>query len=122
MLRDRLAKTVRIHKNSVARSMRRLQLEQSDDIERRGRPKKYTKDVDAALYTIWEAMDKPCAEILHPMIGTYVEALISADRWHYHDLTIPNAKPPALLEESQCFTYGPSANICVNSQIGLPSR
>ena len=87
-LRDRLAKTVKMHRNSVARSMRRLQLEQkSGATERRGRPKKYTKDVDAALSAIWEAMDKPCAEVLHPMIDTYVEALENAGRWHYHDMT-----------------------------------
>ena len=87
ILRDRLAETVKMHRNSVARSMRRIQLERRDGTERRGRPKTYTKDVEAALCAIWEAMDKPCAEVLHPMIDAYLVAFVNAGRWHYHDMT-----------------------------------
>lgn len=85
LLRDHLATTLRIHPNSVGRAMRRVQTTPRNTVERRGRPRVYTKDVDAALHAIWDAMDKPCAEVLHPMVGTYVRSLVHHKKWCFGD-------------------------------------
>lgn len=61
--------------------MQRLQLRSRIDSERRGRPKVYTKAVDAALYEIWQMMECPCAEIMHPMIDAYIAAMVCERSW-----------------------------------------
>lgn len=81
-LRMQLAKTVKLHPRSVGRAMKRLQLADSRKTVKRGRAVLYTKDVDAALYQIWEAMDYPCAEILRPMIGVYIDAFHTEHTWN----------------------------------------
>jgi len=82
-LREQLEKTVTIHQRSVGRAMKRLQHKDRAIPERRGRPKLYTKDVESALYEIWEAMDCPCAENMQPMVDEYIQAFVSERRWTY---------------------------------------
>ena len=82
-----LAKTLKLHPRSVGRAMYRRQMKDKAVPERRGRPKTYTKDVDSALYEIWEAMDYPCAENMFPMIEEYIDAFVNEDRWTYPLIT-----------------------------------
>lgn len=86
-LTKQLAKTLKIHPRSVGRAMKRRQLCDQTIPERRGRPVLYTKEVGSALYIIWEAMDYPCAEILAPMIDTYVSAFVEERNWNYSNTT-----------------------------------
>ena len=82
-LRDQLAQTIQIHRNSVGRAMRRLQRTPRVRTETRGRPRVYIKEVDTALYELWDAMEKPCAEILRPAIDTYIKSFVRNERWQY---------------------------------------
>lgn len=82
-LKERLAKTVHMHPNSIPRAMRRLQLTPLSKEDQRGRPVVYTKEVDAALYELWSAMDKPCAEILKPALDVYIQSFVRNKRWTY---------------------------------------
>jgi hypothetical protein len=55
--------------------------------KKRGRPRYYDKAVDAALYQIWECMEYPCAETMHPMIGAYIKSYQDNQQWKHHDET-----------------------------------
>jgi hypothetical protein len=83
VLREQLEKTLDLHENSITRAMRRIQLERSGRRQKAGRPKLYTKEHDTALYLIWESMQYPCAEVLHPMIDTYMASLIRNHEWSF---------------------------------------
>src|SRR5665811_37244 len=65
---NRFSKSLLIHKKSVGRSMRRLQLKDSSLPEKRGRSVYYGKNVDSAISKIWEEMEYPCAENMHSSI------------------------------------------------------
>jgi len=54
MVTKHFAKVLSIHQKSVGRAMKRLQLRDSATQERRGRSVYYGKDVDDALFQIWE--------------------------------------------------------------------
>lgn len=81
-----ISATAKIHPKSVPRSFKRIQLERSTDDERRGRSVYYTKDADAALFDVWEAANRPCGELLHPVISDYVDGFIRAKRWVHSKL------------------------------------
>ena len=82
-LTTHLSKTLKIHNRSVGRAMRRLQLSDPAKEEQRGRPKTYTKEVDVVLHELWEAMEYPCAELMHPSIDEYIAAFVVEKRWTY---------------------------------------
>ena len=74
-----------MHQKSVIRKMRRLQVRDPAHEETRGRPTYFTKDVDAALYTVWDTANKPCGELLFSMIAEYVSILRRDDMWTHSD-------------------------------------
>ena len=74
-----------LHRKSAIRRFKTLQMKDSSLQEGRGRPVYYTKDVDAALYTVWECANQPCGELLHPMISEYVSILKRDDMWKHND-------------------------------------
>lgn len=53
----------------------------------RGRRRKYTKAVEAALCDIWEAYNHICAERLYPQIPTAINILRRDHDWFYSDCT-----------------------------------
>ena len=73
------------HRKAAIRKFRRIQLRDPARCERRGRHVYYTKDVDAALVTIWEAANEPCGELLYPLINEYVHILIRDNQWKHSD-------------------------------------
>ena len=75
-----------MHRKSVIRRFRREQTKDSRLHERRGRPPKYTKDVDAALYDVWVAANEPCGELLFPLINEYVDIFIRDNQWKHDDI------------------------------------
>jgi len=81
-----LSATLSIHEKSVARSMRRLQLKDTTAPEKRGRSVYYGKDVDTALYKIWEEMEYPCAENMHGSISDYVTYFTKENAWGFSDI------------------------------------
>jgi len=81
----KLSKSLKMHKKSIGRSMRRLQLRDNATPERRGRSVYYGKDVDSALSKIWEEMEYPCAENIHSSIKDYVKYFTNDNDWKAGD-------------------------------------
>jgi hypothetical protein len=79
--------TAKVHPKSIPRSFRRVQMRVSTDIERRGRKAYYDKGVDAALFDVWDAANRPCGELLHPVISDYVDGFVRAQRWTHSRAT-----------------------------------
>lgn len=50
---------------------------------KRGRPYKYPKEVDVALYFIWQAYNCPCAERLHPEVKEAIRIFIRDREWDF---------------------------------------
>src|SRR3989344_9462521 len=73
------------HPKSVSRTFKRLQMRDPAHQERRGRPRYYDSGVIAALRDVWEAGDRACGELLHPIIGEYVAALQRDGQWKHGD-------------------------------------
>lgn len=74
------------HPKSVARTFKRLQLRDVAWQDRRGRPRYYDAAVCAALRDAWEASDRGCGEVLHPMIAQYVAALLRDRQWTHGEV------------------------------------
>jgi len=74
-----------MHRKAAIRKFRVLQLRDPAHQEGRGRRVYYTKDVDAALETIWSTANEPCGELLHPMIAEYIAILKRDKMWKHGD-------------------------------------
>jgi len=75
-----------MHRKAVIRRFRVLQTRTLNTGKGRGRSVYYTKDVDAALFDIWEAANRPCGELLFPLIDEYASILIRDNMWSHGDL------------------------------------
>jgi len=73
-------------RKGAIKRFRRMQTRHSRTT-RAGRKTYYTKDVDVALYEIWEAANRPCGVLLHPLIPEYVAILIRDGMWKHGDET-----------------------------------
>lgn len=82
-----ISRVAKVHKKSVPRSFRRIQMHDSSVAERRGRATYYTADVTAALKEIWEIAHEPCGELLHALIVEYIRILQRDGQWKYEDYT-----------------------------------
>lgn len=82
---DHICFVTGMHRNSVSRSFRRLQMRDPLRSDQRGRAVYYTPDVTAALRDVWEAGDEACGEALHPQISEYVDILIRDGQWKHSD-------------------------------------
>lgn len=82
MVRE-IASIAQVHPKSVARSFARVQMKSVEDVERRGRSVYYTKDVDAALYDVWDTAHRPCGELLLPIIREYVDGYKRVGKWKH---------------------------------------
>lgn len=51
--------------------------------KKRGRPYKYPREVDVALYFIWKAYNCPCAERLHPETSEAIRIFIRDREWEF---------------------------------------
>jgi hypothetical protein len=72
-----------MHRNSVPRKFKALQMRDPYKEEKRGRQIYYTPDVTAALREIWEVSDEACGELLHPQIKEYIEILDRDGFWEH---------------------------------------
>src|SRR3989338_1708798 len=75
-----------VHRKSVPRSFKRIQMQSGSDRERRGRKTFYTPDVIAALKNIWDVASEPCGENLHGILVDYVRVLKRDGNWNHDDL------------------------------------
>ena len=82
-----ISKLLSIHEKSVSRAMKRLQLQDTRIVVKRGRSIYYGKDVDAALYQLWEEMEYPCAENMYSIINEYIGHFRDNNKWMFSDTT-----------------------------------
>lgn len=82
---DHICFVTGMHRNSVSRKFRQLQMRDPLRSDQRGRAVYYTPDVTAALRDIWEAGDEACGETLHPQIPEYIDILIRDRQWKHSD-------------------------------------
>jgi hypothetical protein len=88
-----LADATDMHRKSIPRAMRRIQLKEKNASSRSGRPRIYGIDVDRALKEIWIAMSCPCAENMNAIVfSEYVAAFMKEKRWHYDTQTTAQAQ------------------------------
>ena len=80
---DHLCFVTGMHRNSVSRKFRTIQMRDPSHTERRGRHTLYTPDVTAALKEVWDVGDEACGELLHPQIREYVEILRRDGFWKH---------------------------------------
>lgn len=74
-----------MHRNSVPRKFKALQLRDSSRPDRRGRTVQYGPDVTSALRDVWAVGDEACGELLHPQVGEYIDTLIRDQLWDHGD-------------------------------------
>lgn len=82
---DSLERQTDMNRKSLIRAFRRLQLYDSRFTHHRGRRVYYTNDVIAALEEIWDSANKCCGELLHPVIGQYIDIFKRDNMWKYDD-------------------------------------
>lgn len=82
-----LARQTGMWRESIIRSMRRLQLASVySPPKKRGRKTYYSLAEYAALKEIWEAANSCCGELLHPVIVEYVMIFRRDKMWEHDDL------------------------------------
>jgi len=84
---NELVATTKMHRKSVIRALKRIQLRDPSAMEHRGRSIQYGHDVTAALQEIWEIAGEICAERLHPIVREYVSILKRDSMWTHTDHT-----------------------------------
>lgn len=82
-----ISRVAKVHKKSVPRSFKRIQMHDSSIEEHRGRLTYYTADVTAALKEMWEIANEPCGELLYSLIKDYMRILQRDGQWKYGDDT-----------------------------------
>lgn len=88
-LTDMLSVLLKIHRKSVGRSMKRLQLRDPATGEHRGRHVTYGNEVLALLSVVWEVMGYPCAEHMTPRaLDDHLSFLREEEGWTYSDTTV----------------------------------
>ncbi|MBU6389140.1 DDE-type integrase/transposase/recombinase [Patescibacteria group bacterium] len=75
-----------LHRKAAIRKFRRLQMNGGRP-GKRGRKVEYGPDVTVALRTVWEAASEVCGELVHPVIGEYVEILKRDEMWYHSEVT-----------------------------------
>ena len=80
---DHICAVTTMHRKSVIRRLRRLQMKDPLCTDQRGRPCYYTPDVDAALSQVWEAANQLCGELLHSVLKEYVEIFMRDNMWKH---------------------------------------
>lgn len=75
----------KLHRKAAIRKFKSLQIKDPCITEGRGRSTYYTPDVTAALKEVWIDANEVCGELLHPMIGEYIDVLIRDKMWKHGD-------------------------------------
>lgn len=75
---DNLEAVLKRDRKSLIRSMNNInnqKYRKKPGKEARGRPRIYTKEVEAGLAELWEVINHPCAERLHPIVSDTITKL-----------------------------------------------
>lgn len=82
---DSICDITGMHRKSVIRRLKRLQMKDPLVSDQRGRRTYYTPDVDAALKDVWDAANELCGELLHGVVKEYVSILRRDGEWRHSD-------------------------------------
>ena len=93
---DAITEVSGLTRKGAIKHLPRIQLRDPASTETRGRPRKYTTDVIAALKEVWEIGAEACGENLHPMIGEYIDIEQREKNWR-HPGNIHRGFPSVLL-------------------------
>lgn len=94
---DALEVITGIHRKAVIRGLKREQMRDSWKSKKKPGPKRiYTAEVIAALKEVWKAGNEVCGELLHPMLGEYIDILIRDRMWQYGDETTQKLRKMSL--------------------------
>jgi hypothetical protein len=85
LLLNHVCFVTKMHRKASIRKFRALQLHDPYREEPRGRSEYYGMDVTVALKEVWETGNEVCGELLHPMIGEYIDILIRDKIWKQGD-------------------------------------
>lgn len=83
---DNLEAVLKRDRKSLIRSLNNInnqKYRKKHSKEARGRPRIYTKEVEAGLVELWEVINHPCAERLHPIVADTIIKLKNKRKWHY---------------------------------------
>ena len=84
---DTLVRQTKMHRGSIIRRFKREQYRLPGDFQKVGRKEYYGADVTLALREVWEASGELCGELVHPIIGDYIDIFISENTWEHGDIT-----------------------------------
>lgn len=76
-----------LHRKAAIRKFHCLQFKRFGIDNHRGRPTVYDPDTIAALKFVWQTSSEICGELLHPIIGDYVEVMKRDGQWNYQEET-----------------------------------
>ena len=85
---DNLEAVSKRKRKSLIRSLNSINNEKYRDGAKahpRGRPRIYTKEVEAGIEELWEIINHPCAERLIPIVPDTIAKLRRKREWHYSD-------------------------------------
>lgn len=83
---DNLERQTEMHRISLIRSFRRLQLQSSrDEVSKRGRKEIYTHECMEAIQFIWKSADYCCGDLLHPVIEERILIAKKLGLWTWND-------------------------------------
>jgi len=120
---NHIVDVIGIHRKAAIRKFKHLQMNNPNHSNKRGRRTYYTKDVDGALYDVWEAANRPCGELLFPLIRDYIPILQRDDMWNHDD--IATAKLFAMKKRTvrrRCETFKRKHGVCKGKSATKPSH
>lgn len=86
---DSVEELTGMHRISIIRKFKRLQFVDTAAKKsmptKQGRPCLYNQETIRALKDLWEASEKVCGELLHPMIDEYIYQYKKVGSWTYND-------------------------------------
>lgn len=82
---DTLVRQTGMHRKSIIRRFRREQVRRNGDMQKVGRKEYYGANVTVAIYDIWEATGELCGELVHPIIGDYIDIFTKDNDWKHSD-------------------------------------
>jgi hypothetical protein len=86
---DTVMELTGMHRKAVVRKFKVLQIQDASAKEahpvKQGHPIVYGDTVTLALKDLWLFSDKVCGELLHPMIGEYIEQYKKEKTWKYRE-------------------------------------
>ena len=101
---DHICKTTKLTRDTAQKKFKRLQHRPIEWSDGRGRPQVYSKEVDTALYELWELSTRLCGELLHPIIGEYIDLLERNKQWKHSSETTTLLKRMSLGRVKLCIT------------------